>query len=477
MATYGRYMMVKAQSTIKEIIEEYKRKNKPIPFDFKKASENLLNNKCGKDNRHMHYIHYYPGRIYPYIPLYILSLNDFADFNGFLLDPFAGSGTILLESIINPVSKRNALGVEINPLGRLISKVKTTPINITRINYLMQKLHTLYLRKFDAGEYTPISRNLDLWFSSKAIKKLAKLKHAIKNLDVSMDYKDFFWVCFSSIIRKVSKADPYIPPPVILKPEKYKNNPHKYQKLKDHLGRAENPDVWNLFEITVKNNMIKLNHLNNFEELKNGEIEAKIIWDDVRSIKKGRLVECGRIDKNTLEELSSNSIDIIFTSPPYLTAQKYIRTSKLELLWLGYTEKEIYELDKTSIGTEQNSLKFEIKELGINSIDTLINCTYSKSRERGLMVYNYFENMLKVFEEMYRLLKKDGYTILVVGDNKVLGKKVDTYRLLTDIAIKKGFEKTAILKDEIRTRSMMTKRNGTGGIIKNEYATILKKEG
>jgi hypothetical protein len=32
------------------------------------------------------------------------------------------------------------------------------------------------------------------------------------------------------------------------------------------------------------------------------------------------------------------------------------------------------------------------------------------------------------------------------------------------------------LKDLIRNRSMITKRNGTGGLIKNEYITILHKE-
>ncbi|MFQ5769002.1 MAG: hypothetical protein ACE5HX_00595 [bacterium] len=469
--------MIKTEFNLKQIVKNYKRKNRiPVLWDFKFASNELLNNESIKDNRYIQYIHYYPGRIYPYIPLYILSLNEFVHLDGYVLDPFAGSGTILLEALLNPLIKRNALGVEINPLGRLISKVKTTPIDVFKIQSLQERIFQLYSQAIDIDSHIPNFENLNLWFSRGAINKLAKLKYAIENLDVCFDYKDFFLVCFSSIVRKVSRADPYIPPPVILRPEKYQNNRNSYQKLKRFLEQAENPNVWQLFENTVKNNMAKLELLNSIEKLKSREIIAEIIWDDARKIKKGWLVESGKIDKSLISEIPANSVDIIFTSPPYLTAQKYIRTSKLELLWLGYNAEELYELDKTSVGTERIDSKTEISELGIDSIDLLISCTFSNSKERGLNVYNYFKNMIIVLKEMHRLVKNNGYTILVVGNNRVLREKVDTYRLLTDAAIHVGFQEFVILRDKIRTRSMMTKRNGTGGLIKDEYVIILKKE-
>lgn len=468
--------MVQGQSDLRHLTRKYRIRDKvPIIFDFKEASKNLLTEEHNKDNRYIHYIHYYPGRIYPYIPLYILALRDFEDLDGYVLDPFAGSGTILLESIINPAFKRNALGVEINPLARLIAKVKTTPTNFAKIDQLIKELRILYSERVDTSDCIPIFKNINLWFSPKAIRRLAKLKYAIEKLNVSTGYKDFFWVCFSSVIRKVSKADPYIPPPVILKPNKYKNT-YRHQKLKDFLKDAENPDVWHLFENSVENNVAKLDHLNGFEELRNKEVSAEIIWDDARSIKYGYLSKCGKINKNYIKKLPSNSIDIIFTSPPYLTAQKYLRTSRLELLWLGNSEKELNDLEKLSIGTERVGANMKTVELGIDSVDSLINRTLSKSRERGLMVYNYFENMVKALNEMHRLLRYNGYAILVVGNNNVLGQPVNTYRLLTDEAISVGFREVVVLKDKIRNRSMMTKRNGTGGLIKDEYVVILKKE-
>jgi len=229
---------------LKRIIKEYQiKKNKPIYFDFKKASESLLREKFEKDNRNIHYIHYYPGRIYPYIPLFILSLSDFADLNGYVLDPFSGSGTILLESIINPVLKRNAFGIEINPIARLISKVKTNPIDTKKINKLIDKIHIIYSKKTNKSYFIPEYKNINLWFSKDAINKLSNLKYAIEKLNESNDYMNFFWVCFSNIVRKASRADPNIPPPVILKDYYFKSLHQKIEPFAMILG-AEQAFQW-----------------------------------------------------------------------------------------------------------------------------------------------------------------------------------------------------------------------------------------
>ncbi|MCK6620362.1 MAG: hypothetical protein HUU32_13210 [Calditrichaceae bacterium] len=471
--------MIETQYAFEKMLEAYSRNKTPILLDFKKASAELINNNLPQKDRQIHYFHYYPGRIFPYIPLYILSLEEISHLKGPVLDPFAGSGTVLLESLINPIIKRNALGVEINPLARLISKVKTTPLDVIKVLSLLDNLHSLfsqYSQTANLNSHVPDFKNINLWFSSHAITQLSKLKWAIENLEASTQYRDFFLVAFSSIIRKVSKADPNIPPPVVLKPQKYKNNPRTYEKLQKFLEQAENPSVWQLFANVLKNNLTRIDGLNGFKEIKNGSITAKIIYDDARHIKHGQLLEGGRINKEFATELASSSIEVILTSPPYLTAQKYIRTNRLELFWLGYTEEEIQNLDKQSIGTERVS-SVDVYLLGIESIDILIDRTYSKSKERGITIFAYFENMLKVFKEMYRVLKDGGYAFIVVGNNEVLGEKVDTHRLLTDAALGIGFTEIAIFKDEIKTRSMMRTRNGTGGLIKDEYVIILKKEG
>lgn len=463
------------KKSLKKAIQEYRNSRLPVSFNFKMACKDLFKKKKIIFERKNHYIHQYPGRIYPYIPLYFLSIADFSEHNGYILDPFSGSGTVLIESITNPIVKRKALGIEINPLARLITKVKISDIDISNVDSYLKEIKGYYSHKRKAGEFIPQYGNINLWFSKVSQERLARLRYAINKISIPCDYKDLFWISFSGVIRKVSRADPYIPPPVVLKLKKYKKNPKKHQRLKRFIKEAENPEVWKIFEHNVKSNVRKLKRIEKSKEIEKKKIAARIIWDDAKNIKNGEMLECGRIKKRNKRKLKSSSIDIILTSPPYLTAQKYIRTTKLELLWLGYGEKEINNLDKTIIGSERISTKTEISKLGIRTIDSLINRTICKSKERGLMVYCYFENMIKVIDEMYRILKKGRYAILILGDNKVLGRRVKTYRLLTDAAIKVGFTEIAILQDKIRTRSMMTKRNGTGGLIRNEYIVLLSK--
>ena len=78
---------------------------------------------------------------------------------------------------------------------------------------------------------------------------------------------------------------------------------------------------------------------------------------------------------------------------------------------------------------------------------------------------------------MYRVLKQGSYAIIVIGNNKVLGRKIKTYTLLVDLSISLGFKLKLILKDEIRGRGMITRRHNTGGLIKEEFIIMLQKGG
>jgi len=460
--------------SLNKLRREFSKSNKkPIKFNFRKKSKEYFKNN---NRTSLHYIHYYPGKIYPFIPKLLLSLDEIKILKGTLLDPFAGSGTVLLEAITNHIVKRNAYGVDINPIARLISKVKTTPLDIDMINRFTPEINEIYstIKKNEVD--IPYFSNIEKWFSSFTITKLSKLKYAITNSGIPEDLIDFYWLCFSSIIRTVSFADPFIPPPVYLKIEKYKNSPEKYNKLLNVLKENENPRIWRIFNQTITENVTRLEAINKVEEIKTGSVHSRIIWDDIKNIKIGKTKQKGRLDKDNAKNLPNNSIDIIMTSPPYITAQKYIRTNKLELFWLDYSEEEVSTLDKEFIGTEKPQLSGFFSSFNIKSIDNLIKRIEKNPGIRSKQVYDYFSQMYLALERMYELIKRNGIVFLVVGDNIVSGKRVPTYQLLTDIATNIGFNNSLILKDTIKARSMMTKRNISGGLIKNEFVVILEKE-
>lgn len=448
---------------------------KTIRCDFKTIVLKHMNER--RSDAYTHNIHSYPARMFPYIPIFLYSIPQLCPPDGTILDPFCGSGTTLLESIVHPIFRRNVYGVEINPLGRLIAKVKTTPIPQEVLRIRTDSI-SKRIKKTDKKKYRlPESKKINFWFSQKAIIELCRIKHAIEEEDVYDDFSDFMWVCFSSIIRKVSLADPFIPPPVLLKLNKYEKSKKKYVQLKRHLKRARDPNLTATFLSTIERNLERINVLNTLTA-ENSEPHARIIWDDARHISVGRLGKKGALIKDNSRSLSSNSIDLILTSPPYLSAQKYVRTLTLELLWLdALSELQIAQLDKEIIGTERVALEetdFNIMT-EVKSVDRLVKWASSRSRERAAIILRYFLEMKKTMIEMYRVLKNESCSVLVVGNNEVLGKKVKTYSLLIDTAESVGFKSELVLRDKIRGRGMITKRHNSGGLIEEEYVVVLRK--
>ena len=80
----------------------------------------------GRRDAATHWIHWYPAKMFHRIPAEILASLT-ADDGLTVLDPFCGSGTVLLEAALRGHS---AIGIDINPLARLISKVKTTRLDV-----------------------------------------------------------------------------------------------------------------------------------------------------------------------------------------------------------------------------------------------------------------------------------------------------------------------------------------------------------
>lgn len=463
--------MERADKKIKELRIQFRKKRRPVVFDFRSFC--LEWNWARRSDIYTHYLHRYPAKLIPYIPIFFLS-TTLCEEDGLVMDPFAGSGTVLLESIVHPYHKRNCIGIEINPLARLITKVKTTPLQEDILN--QKKQHLFSTIKNNSGHYiVPDYKNLSLWFSKSAQRKLGRIRACIENLEDD-NYKDFFFVCFSSIIRAVALADPNIPPPVVLNPKKYRKVVKKYLEMRNFLKRNQNPNVIKLFKESIRKNENRVKSLNGIEEVYRGEVKAKIVWDDSREPKLGKVTNKGLINKKGARKFADNSIGLMISSPPYITAQKYIRTTKLELLWLGLANSdELGNLDRKTIGTERIKATEEIQQIGIKTIDNIFNKIARVSTARAIMVSKYFNEMGIVMRNLYRVLKRNGRLILIVGNNRVCGYPIETYKLLTVLGEDIGFEVELIVKDRIRSRGMITKRHANGGLIKDEFIVMLKK--
>ncbi|AUX18711.1 class I SAM-dependent methyltransferase [Flavobacterium columnare] len=433
----------------KKFLEEYSKNKMPIEVNFRE----LVNNIKFQD-RATHSIHTYPAKLLPNIPYFFLNNSFFIKENEYILDPFSGSGTVLLEAVL---SNKNAFGSDSNPLARLISEVKTTEYDIDLLRKLSASLKKEIYINSEVYISFPEVVNIDYWFLPSVKNQLAQILEKIKSIS-SKKYKDFFLLCFSNCIKKVSLADPRISVPVKIKVSKESHSHSFVKETNTRLKGLETLDVIEKFFEIVNDNISR------FEckaQLCQNLANAKIVSNDARKLK-----------------INDETVDLIISSPPYAGAQKYIRACSLNLGWTELSSIEkLRELDKENIGRENYS-KVEYKNLkitGIEEADNLLKEIFEINPIRAHIAGNYLIEMQQAIKEAVRVLKKDKYLILIAANNSVCNKEFKTQEYLRQIAEKEGMETKCVLIDDIKSYGLMTKRNKTASIITCEWVLILKK--
>jgi len=366
------------------------------------------------------------------------------------LDNFVGSGTTLVEC---KLLGRNSIGVDVNPLACLISKVKSTNFsdrelqNILRVcdsikrnidclrnhnqgcnstrrrrriignnilnkEFRQQEYKNFFssniphsLSKIMLQQNIPHS-NILKWFSDNVICELLVIKSTVDSVEDD-NSRDFLLVAFSSILRNLSNAH-----------EGFGN----LMRNKQPIPKSR---IYEKFCITV-NRMIKgmweFNKRVAQNQTASNNITAKIVRGDSRN----------------LNFIDSKTIDLICSHPPYMSAVPYAEYQKLSLWWLGYSPREI---EKETIGGRRTSA-------GTSS--------------------RFLDDMRLVIRETKRVLKPRKYCCIIVGNPTYAGEKMQLNEFIKKEAKDVGF----FLLSEILRR----KYRLTTGRIKEEFILIFKNE-
>lgn len=422
----------------------YKKERKPIAVNFRELVPEL-----NKPDRYTHQIHSYPAKLLMHIPYYFLRTDALCPKDGVVLDPFCGTGTVLLETLL---SGRNALGADANPLAGLITQVKT---NYIAREYLENKLAEILTYAKRLRRNGDIPKEVAVWYSENSLKQLARLQTAVRQIENEIE-RSFFELCFSSVVRKVSYADPAISVPVHWNPKRF--NETRRVEVAAKIKALETVDVYKKYEIICKQNIDRIESLRGHIS---DNVTAKIVSTDARQT-----------------GLDDESVDMILTSPPYAGAQKYIRASWLNLYWLEKVRlEEIPELKRLNIGREDYRAG-ERREsyTGIAKADEVLKALYKEGKkERAFIVANYLNEMKVALDEMRRVLKNGSYMVIVIGNNTVCNREFDTQQYLTDYLVAQGMTLEYKLIDDIKSYGLMTKRNKTADKIARELILVLKK--
>lgn len=438
-------MVNKYNSQIEKYINDFAETRTPIEVSFRQIVPELNN-----PDRGTHLIHTYPAKLLMHIPYFFLNNTIFSKRGQTVFDPFCGTGTVLLEAMM---AGRKAVGSDANPLARLIAEVKTSSYSGEDLKDELTKLlkRTRLIKLIEI----PSVVNIDYWFPQKTQVQLGKLFKGIQSIK-DKKKKDFFLVCLSNCIKKVSYADPRISVPVKLNPKRYEVGSKEYKNVTFRLVELEDIDVISKFKTICLENIKRINEKNKILHKGHG----KIISTDARKIK-----------------AKDGSVDLIITSPPYAGAQKYIRSSSLSLGWLRMAKVgELRGLDDLNIGRENYQKHHTIAKTGIESADMLIEQIAQINFTRALIVSNYLREMQCAIDESVRLLKKDGYFVIIVGNNKVCNKEFNTQQYFTEYLQQKGLKLMFKLIDDIRSYGLMTKRNKTADRISREWILVFTKK-
>ncbi|MCF7912117.1 MAG: hypothetical protein K9M99_06295 [Candidatus Cloacimonetes bacterium] len=405
-----------------------------------------------------HDFHKYPGKFIPQVPKWAIEKYLSGLEGKIILDPFCGSGTTLVEALLH---HHNCIGIDIDPLSVLISKVKTTVINLKKLNEINEWLINS-INQEEIAEFKPSCATINHWFTNDAINKLSIIRSLIDKIPVLfgnnrdiIDIQDLLIICFSSIIRKVSNAD------------------NQSQKTYvSHTNKKIPEDVKTLF----------LKQLGKY--IQDITAYTKLIKSTSKSI----VICTSSVDG--INKVIDGKIDLAITSPPYIKAIDYIYNQMVEFFWIGDyfdmdTQKKQNLKKQNYIGNKQirkeeySTYSPYERLLSIKELDLKLQNIYSEDVKNGFkhsyITYKYFIEMEAHFKSINKLLQEDSHYIMVVGNSNVSNINLNTADYLAEIAGRNGFKLDNKWGYKIRNRFMRFDRKGRGGLIQIEWVLDFRK--
>jgi DNA modification methylase len=366
--------------------------------------------------RHFGVHAYFTRQPYDLVQAYIKNYTKPGDL---VLDPFGGYGVTLLESLM---LGRKGIHVDINPLSPFIVKGIIAPANIDAMCDTMEKLERefrslrpgtpeeleLALKTYPHPRGVSLPRDADVrtieeLFTPKQLAELGLLKHLIQRIR-NEDLKNSFLLAFSSTITKINLT---YHPSTTRGDNAGDSAAFRYYRYRVAPAPVD-LDVFETFRIKVK----KL-------------IAAK---KEMGGIMTPEIAQGADIRKGTATDLSfvqNESVDYIYTDPPYGANIPYLDLSIMWNEWLGLpVTEEDYKLEAIE-GGERRKTKSDYSQLIEASI-----------------------------KEMYRVLKYDRWMSFVFQH-----KDPAYWHLIVDAAEKAGFEYMGTVTQKVGQTSFKKRQN------------------
>lgn len=402
-----------------------------------------------------HNVHEYRGKFFPQLVKSLINFSGIPE-GSVVIDPFCGSGTTNCEA---QAVGMESLGLDLNPLSVLISRVKTGLLQTDpedlqeRSRELLSQLQPVgIVDRWDEDDLVYLKK----WFDGCALKELASILDAIDRNDHGI-ISDWWRICLSNIIRRIS-----------------------WQKETDLRVRKEvkdysEGDAARLFEQEVTCQLGKLvSYLQLVQEVRK---PSEMLLFDIREGDARRI--------HGIFESKLDRCDLLITSPPYAMALPYIDTDRLSLIVLGLLprkehrrrellmagNREISESQRQELWKEYQERRSELPDAVSEFIDNLGQSYHSGNvgfRRRNLpaLLAKYFLDMSDAMRSSKKLMRPESYAFFIVGNNstRINGKRVEvpTDKFLWEVGKKVGWHQVKMIDMELLpSRDIFRKNRGT----------------
>ena len=381
-----------------------------------------------------HHYHTYPAKYIPQLVRKIIC--EYSPAQGTVLDPFCGSGTTCVEALLH---SRRAIGVDINPVAVLIAQAKATPIAPETLQTLIENFWDTYTADnapaLSVRAPEPIITRVHHWFPDGHRADLLRLWDAIDTVAHPAG-KIFLQCAFSSILKSCSMWNPRSNKPAYFKDKQFSTAPTEKLRQRLQYMRGRNDEFY----------------------ARRPRAAARIFVGTAAATK-----------------LRAGSVDLVATSPPYVTSYEYADLHQLSSLFLGIAHN-----DKDFRGAFTGSL-YADRPGPINSPcgENIVTALGAADPKLARKCHSYFNDINLFLQESWRVLKPGGHLAVVIGNASLRGVAVNNSEVFIEQMQAHGFTLCQHIKRKITSKMLPSTRDQATGkfvSVKNSSAHAYTEE-
>ncbi|MBI3665868.1 MAG: site-specific DNA-methyltransferase [Acidobacteria bacterium] len=341
------------------------------------------------------------------------AIDKHAPDGGLIVDPFAGVGTTLLETVRRGVAYE-AMGFEINPYAAFAAhaKLEAARLRVAEVRRTADRFRREAPTAAPAAEPAGFHSRI-LFYSPRVLAQVLRALGWIHKLK-SEQLRELFLLAFSSVMVKFSN---------------YSYEPSLTSRPAVGKALVEDADV---FEMIA------------------GKLDD--MAEDIASLQR----DCpppgvGKVHTGSWAAadglIEEGSIQLIVTSPPYANNYHYLRNTRPQLYWLGFATSPdgLKAIEQASFGKFWQTvrdlppipLQFDFPELEatLGKLRTL-NTEKGHYGGGGWANYlaTYFNDSYEFLRRFRRLLSPGGVAVIVIGNSIVQGMDIRTDEILAHLA-------------------------------------------